>query len=336
MQALSFTARRFYRRPAVFRYKQAALAARTASTPLAVRERRDKKFGKLEPGTSDDIHGLTPSEYATFERRLATGKIPPGVTPLKWIHRVNARRARIRGFKIMRTGENQSDIIPVGRPVYLPNIVFRLVRNHTPEGQPYNPYEATFRVPRSVTKVDIRSYLLAMYGVQTTYIRTDNYIGDLRRAQVGKERKHPAYKRAVVGLAEPFYYPKRLEDMSQESRKEREDWIESIFMIKEAKAREYLVRMAMLQRRDDVDFRKSVEGRTQILKHIARRKEARQALVMKQAEEWSKQRAKGVTITIGKPDKGVTTVDEKSTTTPSPSNYGADHPLDGWEGVNFD
>ena len=100
----------------------------------------------------------------------------------------------------------------VGEKVYLPNIIFRLVPNFTSPGKPYNPYEGTFRIPQSVTKTYVRAYLAAMYGVQTTYIRTDNYFAPVRRAWNGAwvraGRSYRTYKRAVVGLVEPFYYPK--------------------------------------------------------------------------------------------------------------------------------
>ncbi len=45
----------------------------------------------------------------------------------------------------------------VGEKVYLPNIIFRLVPNFTPLGKPYNSHEATFRIPQSVTKTDVRA-----------------------------------------------------------------------------------------------------------------------------------------------------------------------------------
>ncbi|KAJ6610239.1 hypothetical protein B0H10DRAFT_1681160, partial [Mycena sp. CBHHK59/15] len=99
-----------------------------------------------------------------------------------------------------------------GQKIYLPNFVIRLVRNYTPLGQPYNPWQATFRIPKSITKTDMRSYLSAVYGVQTTYIRTDNYRAEISRRPIGRSTpdKRPgiaSYKRAVVGLVEPFYYP---------------------------------------------------------------------------------------------------------------------------------
>ena len=111
------------------------------------------------------------------------------------------------------------------------------MRNHTPPGEPYNPYEATFRIPRSVTKNDVRSYLSAVYGVECTYIRTDNYISPMeKRVKDGQtvvwERRggtETTYKRAVVGLVEPFAYPNAVEDMTEEERKENSQWMERMF-----------------------------------------------------------------------------------------------------------
>ncbi|KAJ2966781.1 hypothetical protein NUW54_g13706 [Trametes sanguinea] len=75
-----------------------------------------------------------------------------------------------------------------------------MVRNHTPPGQPYNPYEATFRVPQSVTKTDIRSYLLAVYGVQTTYIRTDTTNPRFAGARVPPQLPSETGRRATHAL----------------------------------------------------------------------------------------------------------------------------------------
>ncbi|WVF69717.1 hypothetical protein IAT40_004496 [Kwoniella sp. CBS 6097] len=105
----------------------------------------------------------------------------------------------------------------VGQRVYLPNIQIRLMRNHTPEGESYDPFIATFRIPPSMTKNDLRSYLLAVYNLKVTFIRTDNYIGEVARTRTGSiTRKGGAsktYKRAVVGLYEPFHYPDDMEEL---------------------------------------------------------------------------------------------------------------------------
>jgi large subunit ribosomal protein L23 len=105
----------------------------------------------------------------------------------------------------------------MGQKIYLPNIQIRLMRNHTPVGEAYDPWVATFRMPQNMTKNDLRSYLHAVYGLEVTFIRTDNYLAPLQRYQ-GGEIKRPGgskknYKRAVVGLKEPFHYPDDVEEM---------------------------------------------------------------------------------------------------------------------------
>ncbi len=96
--------------------------------------------------------------------------------------------------------------------IYLPNIQIRLMRNHTPPGEPYDPFTATFRIPPSMTKHDLRAYLHAVYGLAVTFIRTDNYVAPVARIGPAGQMRRAAgsaktYKRAVVGLREPFHYP---------------------------------------------------------------------------------------------------------------------------------
>lgn len=274
-----------------------ARVARTASTPLAVRLRRGKQFGPVKEGTSDSTKtGFTPSEKARYTRLKATGELqkdPSTNQPLSetaWLNHINARRSRIRGFarKVQKsTGTVETDV--VGRRIYLPNIILRLVRNHTPPGMPYNPYEATFRIPQSVTKTDIRSLLLAMYGVKTTYIRTDNYISPWYRTVSGWERRpYKTYKRAVVGLVDPFYYPHRLEDMSEEKRKEREDWIEKNFAIHRRRVLRKLELLRMTKGGRKTSYKLNAPYATKrphILRLISERREKREKLVADFAEE---------------------------------------------------
>ena len=206
-----------------------AALARAASAPLAVRERRLKKPPHLLPPPDSP---LTPTEHATYTRQRAKGLLEKdGQTPSpsEWLAALNARRSRIRGIVSKRTSS-----VVTGQKIYLPNIVFKLVRNHTPQGKAYNPYEATFRIPPSVTKTDVRSYLWTVYGVRTTYIRTANYISPLRRTQMGLRPvgSHRTYKRAVVGLVDPFYYPQDMADMDVRERTAREKWLEERFALK--------------------------------------------------------------------------------------------------------
>ena len=86
-----------------------------------------------------------------------------------------------------------------------------------------------------VAKTDVCAYLAAVYGVQTTYIHTDNYIAPLCRSWNAAwvcGMSHSTYKRAVVWLVEPFYYPNMLEDMSKEVREAREDFLGQQYHVK--------------------------------------------------------------------------------------------------------
>ncbi|KAI0305965.1 mitochondrial ribosomal protein L23 [Multifurca ochricompacta] len=217
---------------------EAAAAARTASTPRAVRLRRSRK-PPVTAGESDALpSGLTPSEFVRFQRALAKGELlrPDGTEPTEgeWLAKLNSRRSRLRGTREVVTPSGVKETQVVGEKVYLPNIIFRLVPNFTPPGKPYNPYEATFRIPQSVTKTDVRAYLAAVYGVRTTYIRTDNYVAPVRRAWNTawvRGKSYRTYKRAVVGLLEPFYYPMTLEDMPKEDREAREQFLEQEYHV---------------------------------------------------------------------------------------------------------
>ncbi|KAF8636397.1 hypothetical protein AX17_003579 [Amanita inopinata Kibby_2008] len=308
MQAL----RRFYST----QLPQPALAARTASTPLAVRLRRRNKLGEASQGASDARpSGLTPTEHARYQRLLATGKLVKAngdiVTETEYFERLYERRSRVRGFKTIRR-DGQEVVQVLGQRVYLPNIIFRLVRNQTPPGQPYNPYEATFRIPQSVTKTDIRSYLFTMYGVRTTYIRTDNYISQIF-PRIGNRRKaFRTYKRAVVGLVDPFYYPHRLEDMPEKDRQEREKWIEDNYQIQGHRLTQKLELLRLTKGGGKGwKFKEPLATkRSHILRLVAERREKREGLVSGIVEEWREKRAKGERISIQVPKKPASTSPE--------------------------
>lgn len=221
---------------------EAAAAARTASTPRAVRLRRSRKNPTAEAESDALPSGLTPTEFARYQRALTKGELlrPDGTEPTEgeWLTKLNSRRSRLRGTRQVVTPSGAKETQVVGKKVYLPNIIFRLVPNFTQPGKPYNPYEATFRIPQSVTKTDVRSYLAAVYGVPTTYIRTDNYIAPVQRAWNGawvRGKSFRTYKRAVVGLVEPFYYPMMVEDMSKEDREAREESLEKLYHVQAKK-----------------------------------------------------------------------------------------------------
>jgi large subunit ribosomal protein L23 len=302
MQALQKSFRRLYSS-----LPDAAASARTASTPRAVRLRRLRKRPELVAADSDATPaGSTPTEFARYQRGVAKGELatPDGreLSESEWLAKLNRRRTRIRGSKLVKMEDGTTQTQVVGQKVYLPSILFRMVRNFTPPGKPYNPYEATFRVSESVTKTDIRSYLAAVYGVQTTYIRTDNYLSPYRRTLTGWVKKRKEYKRAVVGLVEPFYYPQAIEDMSRVEREKRQKWLENSFFIKrisEMKAWEFL-RMTKKGSKD-WQWRKGEDGlitakRGKILATVAAQRAKRDQFLLETKERMSHLRATGEAI----------------------------------------
>ncbi|PWN51673.1 hypothetical protein IE53DRAFT_385973 [Violaceomyces palustris] len=98
----------------------------------------------------------------------------------------------------------------VGKLCFLPNVVVKLVKNHTPEGQAYDPFKATFRVPLSMHKHALRSYLLSIYGLKTTWARSSVYRSTVTRdMRTGKKitGSGRTWKKVEVGLLEPFLFP---------------------------------------------------------------------------------------------------------------------------------
>jgi len=179
-----------------------------------------------------------------------------------------------------------------------------MVRNFTPAGKPYNPYEATFRVTQSITKTDIRSYLASVYGVKTTYIRTDNYLSPYKRTLAhgsgGWEKTRKVYKRAVVGLEEPFYYPQAIEDMNKKEREDRQKWLNDSFFVqnlKEMKAWELL----RITRKSSSNWNwKNRDGfgaqRGKILERVAEQRARREQFIADTKERISELRAKGEAV----------------------------------------
>ncbi len=97
-----------------------------------------------------------------------------------------------------------------GELSFLPNTIIKLVKNHTPEGQDYDSFKATFRVPLSMHKHALRSYLLSIYGLKTTWARSSIYRSPVTRDnRTGKviSGRGRTYKKVEVGLLEPFLFP---------------------------------------------------------------------------------------------------------------------------------
>ena len=153
---------------------------------------------------------------------------------------VAAEEASSRGVEEPIMLETEGEI--VGQRVYLPNVQIRLMRNNTPPGQAYDPTIATFRIPPSMTKTDLRSYLSSVYNLPVTFIRTDLYLPPVQRIVGGKQVRQSGstknYKRAVVGLVEPFHYPDDVEELRAKGveagvgdkwAQERENWLNEKF-----------------------------------------------------------------------------------------------------------
>ncbi|SJX64224.1 uncharacterized protein SRS1_11230 [Sporisorium reilianum f. sp. reilianum] len=97
-----------------------------------------------------------------------------------------------------------------GELTFLPNTTIKLVKNHTPAGHEYDAFKATFRVPLSMHKHALRAYLLAIYGLTTTWARSSIYRSPVTRDnRTGKKisGRGRTYKKVEVGLLEPFLFP---------------------------------------------------------------------------------------------------------------------------------
>ncbi|PWN38000.1 uncharacterized protein FA14DRAFT_159779 [Meira miltonrushii] len=106
-----------------------------------------------------------------------------------------------------------------GQMVFLPNDTVRLVRNTTRTGEEYDHFKATFRVPLHMHKHGLRSYLLAIYGLRTTWIRSMIYRAPivrnrLRQKEYGSTTR--TFKKIEVGLLEPFVFPELSESFVRE------------------------------------------------------------------------------------------------------------------------
>ncbi|KAH7105920.1 hypothetical protein BKA62DRAFT_688377 [Auriculariales sp. MPI-PUGE-AT-0066] len=226
----------------------AKAAARTASAPHKLLQRQALK----------DKRELQPGEASAESLRLTAEK-----------------NYRIRGIV-------KGEI--VGQRVYLPNYIVSLVRNKTTPGHAYNPFEATFNVPQSMTKLDIRGYLHAVYGLDVTYVRTTIPLtfnerkrdrDTMRRGVAERSR----YKKAVVGLNEPFYYPLALEDMSVG---EREDTLRSYIQNYGAGGTELVAQRIRSIVRNELPHDSEPETRKQILERIRERRAEREFAIQEQ------------------------------------------------------
>lgn len=268
--------------------KDPALAARRASTPLQVRIKQEKlRAERASAGTSHQEQLQKP--------------------PFAEIHE---KRGRLRGIKRAKETDGSVTEKVVGERIYFPNIVFKMTRNNTPPGKPYNPYEATFRVPLSVTKTDVRSYLSAIYGVDCTYIRTDVYRPARRKRLIRRNMRNyeteVSYKRVVIGLVKPFYYPLALEDMDGKERFLRESALEENFNLSLSQKMEREVQVKSLHKVDPSSGwskrNNNHFSRKHILREIWKRKEEREQRLREVVEGMAKLKIEG---DIGQKSDGI-------------------------------
>lgn len=117
-----------------------------------------------------------------------------------------------------------SEPVRAGELIYLPNTIIRLVKNNTKPNEAYDPYKATFRIPYSMHKHALKNYLLSIYGLRITWIRTMIYRSSRARAAPGGSRDlrdrgfgRRNFKKAEVGLYEPFLFPEISESFKRQA-----------------------------------------------------------------------------------------------------------------------
>jgi len=312
-KAMSLCFRRLYATKIPKPEVTSPFTSRIASAPRNVRLRRLRKEERERnpkgirlptpalPPLSLKTAPLTPTEKERYDKLKRTGAllnqekgfVEP--TEEEWLEEEDDRRGRIRGvrkreIKDPETGQTKLVDDVVGVRVYLPNIEFCMVRNYTPPGEAYNPWEATFRVPLSFTKLDIRGYLSAVYGVQCTYIRTQIVLKTMKARKRRTRIRMKNHKRAVVGLVEPFYYPEAMEDMNLQDRTIMQEWLDSQLSHYYTQVELQKLRWQQMQEPYTNGTFKLNNGRGKILKRILERRQAREAAIDETAQAYLPQK----------------------------------------------
>ncbi|KAJ3540454.1 hypothetical protein NM688_g6226 [Phlebia brevispora] len=122
-----------------------------------------------------------------------------------------------------------------------------------------------------------------------------------QRTVIGERVKKQAYKRAVVGLVEPFYYPQAVEDMSAEEREKRQKWLDDEFHILERLRGSKMVLLKMTRKSspgwNGWTWRTGSPRRSNILRVIAERRALREELIEEAKGGIADIRATGLTDT---------------------------------------
>lgn len=151
----------------------------------------------------DDAADTPPPEASTSSGSISASRAKLSGAERRALRAANPISASRRGPSPLTSHKD----IEQAQSIYLPNIVFRLVRNGPNEAG--NPYIATFRVPPQLTKPDIVSYLAQVYGLKVTSISTMIQMGNVknRPGQYKAKSRGKTIKKAVVGMEEPFWFP---------------------------------------------------------------------------------------------------------------------------------
>ena len=76
---------------------------------------------------SETPAGLTPTEFARYQRSMAKGELyrPDGslMTEAEWLEKLDGRRSRVRGMRKVTKDDGQTEVEVVGQKVFLPNII---------------------------------------------------------------------------------------------------------------------------------------------------------------------------------------------------------------------
>ncbi|KAJ3107230.1 hypothetical protein HDU97_004650 [Phlyctochytrium planicorne] len=91
--------------------------------------------------------------------------------------------------------------LPSGAKLFFPNITFKLVRSSLP------PHQAVFRVPPAMNKLDMKSLLTSLYGIEVLDVRTMNYLGRRHRDRKGQHTTSAAFKKVIVTMKDDFIFP---------------------------------------------------------------------------------------------------------------------------------
>ncbi|KAM0793173.1 hypothetical protein ACM66B_000646 [Microbotryomycetes sp. NB124-2] len=176
---------------------------------------------------ADVPYGATPTASPVKARAKAAVNrfvVPaPPSEPRPKAPRYSKNSSRVKGRSANRPRKmlNPTELDPAGvagQPlpssqgdikIYLPSVFMRLVRNT--DKYKNDPYTATFRTDLRLSKPDISNYLKNVYGLDVTSLRTMNYLSKLKRNNIGggftRSTGTKNYKKVLVGLKEPFWYP---------------------------------------------------------------------------------------------------------------------------------